>query len=172
MKQQELFSYNKNRSYGGSLVKGCRKSVRPLDRRKPLHLILKTTSTYLLLNNKNQVLRTISRMNQRFSIKEYSVAVQADHVHLQIGFHSRLIYVRWIRALTGALALRFKIKFKFLPFTRITAWGRDFKNVNAYIFANGLEGEFILECHLWVEEQGRWDQVIDWDIFPTQLEDG
>lgn len=101
------------------------------------------------------MLRAIAQLNHRFSIKAYSIGVQTDHVHLQIGFHSRLIYVRWIRALTGALALRFKLKFKFLPFTRITTWGRDFKKVNLYIFTNEVEGQFILDCHLRVGEEGQ-----------------
>ena len=52
---------------------------------------------------------------------------------------------RFLRAFSGAIALYFKLKYKLTtfwkgrPFTRIVSWGRDFKNVCAYVVKNFKE---------------------------------
>lgn len=139
---------NNQKIYGGSLLKGKRKSARPLDSKKPLHLVLKATNSFALLRNQKLIEQLNAKMSQRFGVKVYSIAVQADHIHLNISFASRRIYTMWIRALTGALARKIqKLKFKFLPFTRIGSWGRDFKTVQNYILKNRIEGDFLLTAH-------------------------
>jgi len=152
MKQLNLFKEKLTREFGGTLNKGRRKSARPLDTKRPLHLVLKSTSPFLLLRRRGEIEKEIHRMSQRFGLKVYRIAVQADHVHLSIRIPSRILYCRWIRGLTSSLVRRTPgLKFALRPYSRIVSWGREFHTLCSYIFANFQEGDFILTCHFRVE---------------------
>lgn len=150
-------SGNGRKTHGGSLSKGKRKTGRPLDRKKPIHLVLKSTTSHTLLRRKSRVQETINRISSKFGIKIHSSAIQYDHIHLNLSFQNRQVYVMWIRALTGSLAQKIKgLKFKFIPFTRIIAsWGREFKAVQSYIDKNRIEAEFLWRIHRQMEGSQR-----------------
>lgn len=159
MKQQTSFSELEGHlkikaTYGGSLLKGKRKSRRPLDSKKPVHLVLKTTNSSILLKNRTLIRNEIYRFSRKFGVKVHSHAIQHDHIHLNISFPSRRIYVMWIRALTGTLSKKVEsLKFKFLPFTRlINSWGREFRVVQNYISNNQHEAEALVQIHHRIEE--------------------
>jgi len=152
-KQLFLFKEAANKTYGGSKAQGKRKTLRPLSTRLPIHLILKTRDPFQLLRNRETVEQTISKYSGKFGITIYELAVQADHIHLSIKIPSRELYRRWIRAITAVLTLKMKkLKWLFLPFTRIGTWGRDFKKLSHYILNNKAEGAFILNCHEQVDQ--------------------
>ena len=135
--------------HGGVLAMGKRKSKRPLDSKKPIHVVLKTTDTFRLLRNKRFIEKLIQSKSRSFGVKIYSMGVQADHIHLNISFGSRKIYVMWIRALSGAMVKKVAgLKFSLPPFTRVGSWGKGFRKVQAYVLKNYLEGEFLLAMHL------------------------
>lgn len=139
--------------YGGSLINGKRKTRRPLDSRKPLHLILKATNSFSLLRNKQKVESVTYKTSQKFGVKIHSMAVHFDHIHLNVSFANRPIYVMWIRAVSGTLAKKIiDLKFKLLPFSRIVSWGRDFKTVQRYIHKNAIEGLFLLRVNEMAEQ--------------------
>lgn len=142
------------KTFGGSLG-GKRKVRRPLDCKRPIHLVLKATNSFTLLRNKMAVKKIIHRFNQKFGMRMHSFAIQYDHIHLNLSFQSRKIYVMWIRALTGALTLKIKnLKFKFLPFTRIIeTWKRDFRAVQKYIEKNRIEADFLMQVHSQIESK-------------------
>lgn len=152
MKQQNLFIEKVPLSFGGSLLKGRRKARRPLDSKRPLHLILKAEESVILFRHVLKIEEIIRRQNQRFGVQQYSLAIHADHIHFVVKTPQREIYRRWIRALTGVLARKMKIKWRLRPFTRLMCWGRDFINSLSYLRSNNLEASFILGAHRSVDQ--------------------
>lgn len=126
MKQLKLFSMKNTIEFGGSLLAGKRKTVRPFDSTKPLHLVLKATNPFALLQNRKGVEQIISKYATKLGIHVYDIAVNADHIHLVIRGR-RELYHRWIRAVTSVLVRKIAgLKWKFRPYTRIADWGRAF----------------------------------------------
>lgn len=124
------------------------KQKRPLATNRPIHLVLKTTSSIILLRNGKTVQTTISRLAKRFGITVYQVAVHADHVHLAIRIPQRKAYTGWIRSLTGVLARQIHgLKFRLRPYTRIASWGKSFQILKTYILGNQHEADFIVQAH-------------------------
>jgi len=152
MKQLNLFTEKLVREFGGALNKNRRKTARPLNTKRSLHFVLKATSPFLLLRRRPEVEQEIYRMSRRFGIKIYRIAVNADHIHLSAQIPSRILYCRWFRGLTSRLVRQLPgLKFALRPYSRIVSWGREFKAICNYIFANFQEGDFILRCHLRVQ---------------------
>lgn len=155
MKRQQLllFQDKTNLTHGGSKAKGKRKCARPLSTKHPIHLVLKSFDSYRLLRNTQVVEQTIGKYAKKFGVTVYEIAVHADHIHLSFKTPSRLLYQRWIRAVTSVLALRIaKLKWSLPPFTRIGTWGRDFKRLTKYIRLNKTEGLFLLKAHERVDQ--------------------
>lgn len=145
MKQLKLFAEKTITEFGGSLLKkGKRKTKRPLDLNKSLHLVLKASDSYKLLRNKTTVEQVISKYSEKLDVKVYSMATNADHVHLNVKFKSRVQYVAWVRAITSVLVQRVAgLKWKLRPYTRILSWGKQFTLVQKYILGNQKEGELV-----------------------------
>lgn len=62
---------DRTKAHGGSLARGKRKSKRPLDRKKPLHVVLKASNSHTLLKNQAEAdfllqvhLRIVNSQNQ------------------------------------------------------------------------------------------------------------
>ncbi len=143
MKQLQL-SYSpyfkSSPTFGGELNINKRKSRRPLDIKKPLHLVLRADVTTPVFLHREHVLdKMILRFAKKFGIKIFESSVNANHLHLVISFKHRLLYKRFVAAITGRIAHVLKIKWLNRPFTRIINWGHDFKNVCAYVVKNQKE---------------------------------
>lgn len=154
MKQLNLFANNVRLEFGGTLGRGRRKCERPLVFRKPIHFVLKAQNSWLLLRHQKEIGEVLESMSARFGVKIYSLAVNADHIHLVIKLHSRELYRRWIRAVTSLLVRRVVgLRFRLRPYSRIVSWGRQFRSVLAYLKCNRQEAEFVLWA--WKEAWGR-----------------
>jgi len=150
-KQLALFETKITTAFGGSLNQGKRKQARPLDSKRPVHLILKAGREDLLLAHRNQVTVTISKNAGKLGVRICSMAVNADHLHLLIEFPNRELDSRWIRGVTGVLARKVPgLKWKLLPYTEVINWGRHLARVHRYVEGNRREAEFILEQHRYV----------------------
>lgn len=154
------FFRNYKKSFGGSELVGRRKSRRPLSTKSPVHLILKS-KTQKIFHPNNQSLRDlILRTAKKFNIQVHEYALNWSHIHLIIQLWDRQDYVRFIRALTSLMAMAFEKSrarntlqkssekntisgteklFTLRPFTRILAWGKDYKNTVQYVFLNFQE---------------------------------
>ncbi len=153
-KQISLFINSIPLTYGDSLRQGKRKSIRPLSIKRSIHLVLKASSSSLLLRNRAIVEHIITKFSKKFGLRIYGLAVQSDHVHLGLRVPNRILYNRWIRAVTSQLAAKIKgLKWSLRPFTRICNWGRDFARVLEYVHANRREAGLIVMAHERVE---RW----------------
>lgn len=106
--------------FGGALNKDRRKTRRPLCSKRSFHLVLKSR-THNLFQNKEIILEHIHRYKNLFGIKAYGISVQKDHIHFVLKIPSRLQYLKFIRSLTAILSRKLKIKWKYLPFTRLIA---------------------------------------------------
>jgi hypothetical protein len=124
--------------HGGELAKGKQRKRRPLCRKRALHLVLKTRRG--LFKHRLLVLDRILLYAHRNAIRIYDYAPNRDHVHVVLKIPSREAYVRFIRALTGALGrILGRGLFTFTPFTRVMAWGRAYKEVRDYLARNREE---------------------------------
>jgi len=137
MKQASLFPVPKE-FHGGDLNRSRRKCVRPLARKRPIHLVMKADC--LLIPARPWIQAEIRRFAARFAIKVYSLTVSPDHIHLVIEIPSRRGYVAFIRSLSSRIAKRLgKAIWKTVPFTRVAHWGRDFENLMQYLKQNDEE---------------------------------
>ena len=129
------------KEFGGELLKGKRKSERPLNFKMPLHMILRGNifRSGSLVWNTNVVTDTIERFAGKFGVKIYQKAIASNNIHMLVKFKDRKSYTRFARAVAGELARKLCIKWILRPFTRIVTWGRDFKAAIAYVVQNHLE---------------------------------
>lgn len=125
--------------HGGELAHGKRKSRRPLCTKRAVHLILKSRSANLYAK-RIKIEQEARRLCAKFKIKAYSLAVNRDHIHFVLKFPGRESYKAFLRAFTGLLARQLgKGLWVLLPFTRVLAWGKDFRSVLAYLRKNREE---------------------------------
>jgi REP element-mobilizing transposase RayT len=157
-RQMNFFKKTKNQ-FGGSLILGKRKTARVLDTRKPIHFVLKSQKSIQLHSNRRQLRQLLFRFAKKFGVRIYSESVQKDHWHFCIKITHRILYRSFIRALTGTIGARERLRRSFTsearsgpialkfgkglwiqrPFSRIVTWGRDFLNVLDYILLNECE---------------------------------
>lgn len=124
--------------HGGELKTSKRKIARPLARKRAIHFILKSGRD--IYKHASFIEALIRRQGGRFSVRVYSVAVAHDHVHFVALVPVREKYAGFIRAITGLLARKLgKGLWKFTPFTRIVAWGKDFARLLNYLRKNREE---------------------------------
>lgn len=144
MKQLTLIKKPRT-EYGGSLLKGRRKTERVLNSRKPMHLVLKAKKVYVLFKQKNKLKSILKKQAKTFGVQVYSESIQADHWHLCLKITNRRLYRGFIRSLTGIIArLLGKGLWELRPYSRIVEWGRDFLNVNDYLLLNYCEANGIV----------------------------
>lgn len=141
------------KEFGGSLLKGRRKSARPLSSKHPIHLVLHSQIVLKagrFLRHRKFVHQVLSRVAKRWGINLYDLAVVRDHIHASIRIPNRLAYRNFIQSVTGTIALELNpspMKCEFWdvrPFTRIVEWGVAFKKLRAYIVMNELEAEQVI----------------------------
>lgn len=148
MEQLKLLIAKPKSEFGGSLLRGRRKSERPLSSKWVIHLVLKADNPHALLANSKAVKETLETYGRRFGLKTYGIVVHCDHVHLSIRIPSRALYVRWIRSVASVLVRRIRgFKWRFRPYTRTVSWGRAYKRLMAYLEFNQGEVNFILSAH-------------------------
>lgn len=136
--QKSLFSMKTDTKFGGTLLIGKRKSARPLCTKRTIHLVLKSEQNGLL-KSASWIQRIIAIAAKRWGVRIYRIAVVDDHIHLLIRIPTRIAYRFFIQRVSGAIALKLKIKWAVRPFTRVVAWGRAFKRACSYIEMNFLE---------------------------------
>ncbi len=140
--------------HGGLSAKGRRKLARPLATRRPLHVIFKSLRArgeWSLLRRPNAkvVASTLAAAASRFHVRILESANVGNHLHLVIQGKTRIGIQNFLRTVSAQIATRISDarkgnpKGKFwdsLVFSRVLAWGRDVKQVRAYVYDNHLEG--------------------------------
>src|SRR5437868_4192145 len=138
MKQTEFGFFGKiERAFGGSLLKGKRKTARPLSTKKPIHLVLKSTGSSYFHSGNAQVESIILAHAKKYGIRVYRITPNWSHIHLTILLPRIEAYFDFIRTVTAAVVRYFSAKYKrdltglfdLRPFTRILSWGREMRNI-------------------------------------------
>lgn len=143
--------------FGGNLRKGKRKIARPVDPKRLLHVVLRSSRargnwSLLFENNKACVDQVLRRARARFQVKILEKANVGNHIHLIIQPKTRKDFQGFMRTVTGRIAALVTDARKGnkvgrfwdgLAYTRVVRWGADLLNVRHYITQNLFEGEGI-----------------------------
>jgi REP element-mobilizing transposase RayT len=148
------------REHGGELAIGKRKTRRPLDPRKALHVVLrspsaepKSSSSFLRKEYRSFIKEWLFRLARSYGITVYRFSTNSTHLHLLIRLKDRKGFQTFLRVFCGKIAQRVTGavkgsrqtgKFWLLPFTRIVEWGRAFGVARSYVEQNEKEADGIL----------------------------
>lgn len=172
-KQRDLFESNREvgprRSvHGGDVGCGRRKVARPLDSKKPLHLVLKSSHakgkmSFLSYTNRLAVEQIIRGRAREFSVVIHGFENMGNHLHLVLKFKSRALFQRFLKTVSGLIARHVtkarrgkpfgKRFFDRLAFTRVVQGARDLRGLVRYLFKNEIEREFGAQARATIEEE-------------------
>jgi REP element-mobilizing transposase RayT len=114
------------------------------------HLVLRARLPVLRLKrNKAIISDLIFELSKKFEVCIYNNSLNSNHIHLLAKATNQKDLHDFLRVLTGQIAQRItgavrgkKNKFSFWlkpAWKRMVYWGRDFFNLNRYIYQNQLE---------------------------------
>jgi hypothetical protein len=146
-------------SHGGELSRGKRKTYRPIDPKQALHVVLRSSRARgklsMLHPDHCDAIETFTRQVAfRRGITLYRYANVGNHLHLLVRAPSRIAWQRFLRELSGGIAIlvtgarkgsalkRNETQRGFwdhLAFTRIVSFGRDFERLARYFIKNIFE---------------------------------
>ncbi len=149
--QQSFFKPSK-KAHGGSLNVQKRKTLRPLDTKMPLHLVLKSDKAkgpHSLVKFHDQISKVMDKQAGKFQVTIYERNINFNHIHLLIRGKSRRDLQNFFRALAGIIARLvtgakkgkvFGRFWSYLVFSRVlNSWKGDFTNTRNYIIQNTKE---------------------------------
>src|SRR5262245_27137387 len=95
--------------HGGSTRKGKRKTARPLDPKRALHITLRSSRargarSMLLPKHRARVRELLDTISRRRRIKVYRFANVGNHVHLLIQARSKKEFQAFLREFSGRVA--------------------------------------------------------------------
>lgn len=136
------------------MLKGKRKSTRPLSRKHAHHFIFKSNKatgrqSFLVYGNNRYIRFKLKSLSKKFGVRVYNVANAGNHLHIVLKPHSRELLVKFLKSFTGLIA-RHCMKaerghaaetqfWAARPFSRIIRWGRDFAGIQKYLVKNRIE---------------------------------
>lgn len=142
------------KEHGGTLGKGLRKRERPLDPKRPLHVVLRSSRargdwSMLRARHEKRIRHLVHAIARRHDIRVFRFANSGNHLHLVIQAPKRACYQNYLRSLSGLIARavtgarKGRAKGKFwdtLAYSRVVEWGRELRTVDFYLILNELEG--------------------------------
>jgi REP element-mobilizing transposase RayT len=157
--RQFSFIPNLPKDHGGSLRPRSRKTARAIDPKQLLHAVLKSSKArgeWSMLHRRHRlhVDEAVTRIAKRYGVRVYRYANVGNHAHLLVKTPSRKAFQRFLKELTGTIALIVTGAKKGaalsknenqrgfwdqLAYTRIVSWGREFRTVEAYFLKNLFE---------------------------------
>jgi REP element-mobilizing transposase RayT len=114
------------------------------------HLVLRARLPVLRLKKNRVLISTLLfDVSKKFQVKIYNNSLNSNHIHLLVKAPTQKNLHDFLRVLTGQIAQRItravrgkknKCSFWLRPaWKRLVHWGRDFFNVQIYIYQNQLE---------------------------------
>ncbi len=126
MKKQKQLQFFKSplRFFGGRLLHGTRRSLRPLNSKEALHLVIRSSyakreNSFLNKRNKAPIETILKQTAKKNFIKVYRSAIVGNHIHLIIQFPNRRNYKTFIRVLTSQIAEHVMRKQSFKVFKKL-----------------------------------------------------
>lgn len=97
------------RFFGGRLLHGKRRKIRPLSSKEPIHIVMRSSwakgaNSFLSARNKNEIQKLINVISQKYFIRVYQVAIAGNHLHLILKISHRGNYKTFVRVLAGSIA--------------------------------------------------------------------
>ncbi len=157
--QQLTFFKDSKRSlcHGGELGRGLRKTRRPVDTKRPMHVVFRSerargSLSLLSRPHATSVKRILAAVSHRHHVRVLEWANVGNHIHLLIQTQTRDGFANFLRRFSCEVALavtgarkgkafgRFWTR---LAFSRIVAWGRALTTARRYIVLNQLESRGI-----------------------------
>lgn len=150
----ETFAVHNRLEHGGSRRKGKRKLARPIDTKRPMHVVLRSSRaqgewSFLRRRHGDRVRRLIDATAKKCRVRIYEFANAGNHIHLLLKPASRKGFQAFLRTISGLIARLItgarrgrSIRGKFwdgLAFSRVVQWGRDFIGARGYLLRNRLE---------------------------------
>jgi REP element-mobilizing transposase RayT len=141
MKQLTLFHLPREVIFGGELLVGKRKTKRPLSTKHAIKTVIRgdVTQCGTFRAYPRRITKMINHYAKKFDIRVYEFSINSNHLHLLIKISQLKDFGRFMRALCGAMALEFNVKWYHRPWTRIVGWGRAFKIARDYVIKNQKE---------------------------------
>ena len=145
--------YAKRTEHGGAIRSGRRKLARPIDSKRPMHLVVrseKARGTFSLLSYRHEkkIRFLVQSQAKRYGVRVYRYANSGNHLHLVVRARTRAGFQNFVRALTGKVAQlvtsakkgqAFGKFWDGLAYSRVAEWGRAFRNIVDYVIINELE---------------------------------
>ncbi len=103
--------------HGGSLILGKRRKRRPLNLKKPVHIVLKSDFAFglrALTRHRAHIERVFARSARRFNIRIYQKAIEHNHIHALVRAHHRKDLQNFFRVLAGHIAQEIMKKYPIL----------------------------------------------------------
>jgi REP element-mobilizing transposase RayT len=114
------------------------------------HLVLKSRFPILRgKRNKAIISKLLYDVSEQFKVKIYNNSLNSNHIHLLVKVHSQRDLHNFLRLFAGQVAQKItgavrgkknRLGFWLKPvWKRIVHWGKDFLNLQKYIYQNQLE---------------------------------
>ncbi len=139
-------------AHGGDIRKGRRKLARPFDRKRPLHLVMRSTRARgngSMLRHSSGVKALVFGTARRYDMRIYQFANTGNHLHFLVRAKDKENFQNFLRVLAGKIAQGITKARKghavgrfwdSLTYSRLLNWGREFFRVRRYVMQNELEG--------------------------------
>jgi REP element-mobilizing transposase RayT len=137
--------------HGGAIRKGKRKLARPIDPRRPMHLVMRAEvakNRLSLLRHARAIEALAHRLARRNRLKIYRFVNVGNHLHVIVRSKDRKGLQDFLRVFAGKTAQlvtgakKGKAFGKFwdaLAYTRVAAWGIAFQRLQSYLQINEIE---------------------------------
>lgn len=147
-------------AFGGELLrKKMNRTARPFSSRHSMHMILKSSraagrNSFGYGGHPRAVRQLIDRHCVKYGVKLIRYSNNFNHLHMHLKFTSRAVYLRFVRSLTGSLAMAVtgarKMRslaaqvgatkfFDHRPYTSVVTNYRQYRMTNEYIDKNRME---------------------------------
>lgn len=95
--------------FGGALLNGKRKSLRPLSSKDAIHFVLRSeyavgSDSFLARRHQPHVTRILNNFAKKFGVRIYQKSINSNHIHLLVRITSRKLYRAFIKAVAGKIA--------------------------------------------------------------------
>jgi REP element-mobilizing transposase RayT len=122
------------------------------------HLVLRARLPILRIKrNKALISLLLIEVAEKFEVKIYNNSLNSNHIHLLVKAPAQKSLHDFLRVLAGQISQRITgaVRGKKHPFSfwlrpawkRIVHWGRDFFNLNRYIYQNQMETLGLVPYH-------------------------
>lgn len=153
--RESEFAKKSDRFGGNQRTTRASRKFRPVSTKSSMHLVMKSLRakgpwSFLTPKNKIEIKRLVSDQSSKHGVQILSWANGGNHLHIHLKVKTTARYKRFVRALSGAIAMKIsgasktnKLKQKFWtqsPFTRFVHGIRDFLSLKDYLEINSIEG--------------------------------